>query len=104
MNTLKMPQKNRSWGLNQLQVTHKKVPIYSNPTAGQRCHVYILDQYLSKLPPLAKEKGSFYWQPLQTCPTKEGVPWFSATPCGKNWLGRVISDMFSEAGIFEKKN
>jgi len=41
------PAKNRSGGLAQLRVVHKKVPIYANPAAGERCHVYMLDKYLS---------------------------------------------------------
>ena len=81
---IKNSSKNRSGGLNHLQITHKKVPIYANVSAGERCHVHILDKYLRKLPPLAKEKGSFYWQPLQTLPSEEEAPWFAAIPCGKN--------------------
>ena len=60
--------KNRSGGLAQLHVVHKKVPIYANPAAGERCHVYMLDKYLSKLPAAAKERGCFYWQPLASVP------------------------------------
>ena len=41
--------KNRSGGLAQLHVVHKKVPICANPTAGEHCHVYLLDKYFSKL-------------------------------------------------------
>ena len=38
---------------------HKKVPIYAYTAAGERCHVYLLDKYLSKLLSAAKEKGWF---------------------------------------------
>ena len=38
----------------QLQVTHKVVPVYANPTAGEHCLVYL---YLSKLPKMAFEKA-----------------------------------------------
>jgi len=58
--------KNRSGGLAQLRVVHKKVPIYANPAAGERCHVYMLDKYLSKLPAATKEREAAFignhWQ------------------------------------------
>ena len=95
--------KNRSGGLAQLRVVHKKVPIYANPTAGERCHVYLLDKYLSKLPSVAKEKGWFYWQPLASTPADTKAPWFSAIPCGRNSLSKVVCEMFREAGSSEKK-
>ena len=64
-----------------MRVVHKKVPIYTNPTAGERCHVYLLDKYFSKLPVAAKEKGWFYWQPLASTPADTKAPWFAAIPC-----------------------
>ena len=95
--------KNRSGGLAQLRVVHKKVPIYANPGAGERCHVYLLDKYLSKLPSAAKEKGWFYWQPLPSVPADPKVPWFATIACGRNSLARVVSEMFREAGVSERK-
>lgn len=95
--------KNQSGRLAQLRVVHKKVPIYANPTAGERCHVYLLDKYLSKLPSAAKEKGWFYWQPLASTPAGTKAPWFAAIPCGRNSLSKVVCEMFREAGGSEKK-
>ena len=41
--------KNRSGGLRQINVENKIVPIYASPAAGERCLVFLLDLYLSKL-------------------------------------------------------
>ena len=94
--------KNRGGGLGQLRVEHKKVPIHSNSDAGERCHVYLLDLYISRLPPAVKEKDFFYCKPLQKF-TKSG-PWFSSIPCGKNTLSKMVSVMFREAGLEDKTN
>ena len=96
--------KNRSGGLAQLRVAHKKVPIYENPAARERCHVYLLDKYFRKQSPKAIEKGWFYCQPLQNVPADPNAPWFAAIPCGRNLLGRVVREIFQEAGIDEQKS
>ena len=57
--------KNRSGGLAQVHVENKCVEIYRNPEAGDRCHCRVLDLYISKLPPEAKEKDLFYVRPME---------------------------------------
>ena len=42
--------KNRGGGLGQLTLEHKKVPICASPSSGERCHVALLDKYISLLP------------------------------------------------------
>ena len=42
--------RNRPGGLAQLRLENKTVPIYVNLDAGERCHVSLLDKYISKLP------------------------------------------------------
>jgi len=76
-----------------------KVPIYANPAAGERCHVYMLDKYLSKLPAAAEER-LLLLATIGKCPCQS---WFTAIPVGKNSFGKV-SEMFGEAGIKEKTN
>jgi len=61
----------------------------------------VLDKYLSKLPAAAKERGCFYWQPLASVPASPKTPWFMLFQL--NSLGKVISEMFREAGIKESK-
>ena len=63
--------KNRSGGLNQLRPENKTVPVLACTEAGVRCHVCILDKYLSKLPPIAYEKDWFYMKPPGTYVTTD---------------------------------
>ena len=75
------------------------MPIYSNTSTGDRCHVRILDTYISKLPSEVKEKDFFYARPLPSIPTDSAKPWFAPLPVGKNTLNTMLKDMCSEAGI-----
>ena len=43
--------KNTNGSFKQIHLKRKVVPIYACPDAGERCPVYILDKYISKLPP-----------------------------------------------------
>ena len=74
--------KNRSGGLWQLRVENKVVPIYAVEELGVRCHVRILDEYISKLPPRAFEMDCFYMKPLTI--GEQSKPWYAAQPCGEN--------------------
>ena len=47
----------------------------------ERCHVRILDKYLSLLPEGAKTKGAFYLTPLPFT-AEPGKPWYTITPVG----------------------
>ena len=93
--------KNRGGGLGQLSLEHKRVPVYASVTGESKCHVRLLDKYISKLPTSAKQRDCFYLQPLSQA--SEDKPWFSVQPCGKNYLAKMVPSMFSEAGIEEKK-
>ena len=90
--------KNRQGGLKQLRVENKSVSILATPEAGNKCHVHILDLYLSKLPPIAKDKDLFYLRPLHTVPKNPAAPWYMASPVGKNVLGDM-KNICKEAGI-----
>ena len=96
--------KNCAGGLAQLRLEHKTVPIYSVPSAGERCHVRLLDLYLSKLSANAKEKDNFYCQPaVLSNMSSNYVPWYTSIPCGKNYLAKMVPEVFKEAGVEEKK-
>ena len=69
------------------------------PSAGEKCHVHLLDLYLSKLSANAKEKDNFYCQPMQS----HGTNWYWTIPCGKNYLSKMVSEMFIEADVQERK-
>ena len=68
--------KNKQGGLRQMRVDHKVVTIVSNPAMNERCSVFILDCYISKLAEEAKRKDLFYCRPL-TNVTKGSVSWYS---------------------------
>ena len=46
-----------------MRVKNKSVPIMAVPSAGTRCHAFILDTYLGKFSPEALEQDNFYVQP-----------------------------------------
>ena len=58
--------KNRSGGLQDFKVPNKSVTSYAS--GGDRCHVYLLDLYLSKLPVDAFLEDILYMRPLATIP------------------------------------
>lgn len=89
--------KNRNGGFYQLGVENKCVPIYRNREAGERCLVYLLDLYISKILDKAKEADLFYCRPLQMF--AESNCWYSRKPRGKHTLNNMVKTMCSEAGI-----
>ncbi len=68
--------KNRAGGL---------VFIAAVPEAGERCHCYLLDLYISKLPRKAIETDLFYVRPLENFQLKSQT-WYTCVPVGKNKL------------------
>ena len=94
--------KNRKGGLQELKLEHKTVPVMADPEAGVRCHVYLLDLYIRKLPSEAIMKDLFYCRPLQKT-SSELQPWYSAVPIGRNMLNQMVALMCETAGISGKK-
>ena len=74
--------------------------LMASPAVGNHSHVHLLDKYLSKLHPKARELECFYMQPLAASvvsdPTKN---WFSAQPCVENKLSSIMKNMFKMVGI-----
>ena len=91
--------KNRSGGLKQMRVKNKVVPIVAVPESGDRCHVYVLDLYMQKLPAEAITRDNFYVQPCSRIPSDPTQPWFTANPVGKNSLSKMVKEMCIKAGI-----
>ena len=94
--------KNRAGGFNQLNVPNKVVHQYQDTSAGERCHVYILDTYLAKLPPNVEELDIFYFRPNH-CSGDDSV-WFTSVPIGKNMLSKMLKTMCFEAGVEGNKS
>ena len=91
--------KNQSGGFAQLSVEHKVVPVYASTAGPERCHIQILDLYLSKLPTEAIQANNFYVRPLRCVPKIASKPWFSAVPVGRNTLTSMFREMCAEAGV-----
>lgn len=64
--------KNRPGGLKQLRSEHKVVTITA--VGGNRCPVFLLDTYISKLPTQAKEMDLFYCHPRPPVPNSALEP------------------------------
>ena len=97
--------KNRSGRLSERSIANKRVPIISTyEQVGKRCHVYLLDMYISKMPMEAKESDYFYLRPLEYTPSDPSAPWFYDSPVGEHKLGGMVKDMFTEIGLSGKSN
>ena len=96
--------KNRKGTFTEKHVPTKVVPIYESKEARERCHVRVLDVYLSKLPKQAFEKDIFYLRPLEAVPDEEGKPWFQNVPVGRNVLSKMVEQMCKVAGIEKRSN
>ena len=82
-----------------MRLEKKCVPIFEQKDVSERCHVRLLDLYMSKLPKDAIEEDIFYACPLPVAPSDPSKPWFYAKPVGKNMLNSALKDMCAEAGI-----
>ena len=78
---------------NRLRVNSKAVKLLADPEAGTKCHVYVLDLYLSKLPPQAFTDDNFYVKPVSVLPEDRKLPWFLSVPVGINSLAKIVKDL-----------
>lgn len=88
--------KNRQGGFGMLNKQNKVVKQYENANPD-RCHVRILDKYLSLLPEGGKANDIFYLTPLPSKPADPGKPWYTNTPVGRNRLNLMMKEMCKEA-------
>ena len=91
--------KTNSGTFKKLHTKSKVVPVFACPEVGERCPVYLLDLYLSKLPTEAFEQDIFYLRPLENIPSDPEKPWYSSVPVGKNTLERKLAVICDRAGI-----
>ena len=91
--------KNRPGGRHQLNLQNKTVVQYARPELGDRCHVYLLELYISKLPVSALQKDTFYMKPRPCIPDSAGDPWYTESPIGHNTLARFLKKIFEGAKI-----
>ena len=82
--------KNRQGNFSSLNLQNKIVRQHQNTTNPERCHVQILDKYLSKIPKEAQAKDVFYLTPVLNKPKDPLKPWYTATPVGRNRLNAML--------------
>ena len=90
--------KNRPGGRHQLNLDNKTVVQYATGT-GERCHVYLLHLYFSKLPESAFQRDIFYMKPKVKFPVAAADSWYTNQPVGHNALERFLKDILKDAGI-----
>ena len=93
--------KNRAGGLKQLNQDNKTVHQYESENL-ERCHVLLLDKYISKLPEEAKKKDLFYLRPKPHKPKDPLAPWYMAIPVGRHTLSDMMKQMSTEAQLDQK--
>ena len=91
--------KNRPGGRHQLNLNNKTVVQYAQPQLGDRCHVFLLELYISKLPVSALEHNLFYMKPRARIPDSASDPWYTAQPMGHNTLDKYLKNILRGAGI-----
>ena len=94
--------KNRGGELGQLRLEHKKVPVYSCPSAGERCHVRLLDMCISHLY-LLLQKSKIYSTASHCQILPRPVYGIVVDLVGKIRSLKMVPEMFMEAGIEERK-
>ena len=69
---------NGSGGVAQMKIENKVVPSYAstNTENKERCHVYLLDLYMEKVPKDALSKDAFYLRPVAKVSDTLGSPAF----------------------------
>lgn len=87
-----------------MRLEHKTVSIVADSDAGTRCHVHLLDLYISKVPKEAIETDIFYYRPVQSVPVDPKKPWYTAVLIGRNMLNKMVSSMCEEAGVTGEKS
>ncbi len=91
--------KNRPGGRHQLNLENKTVVQYARPEVGERCHVYLLQLYLSKLPEATFQRDVFYMKPRSRIPDSACDPWYTEIPIGHNTLNKYLKQILAEANI-----
>ena len=95
--------KHRPEGRKPLNLDNKTVRQYAQHELGNRCHVYLLKLYISKLAPAAIY--IFYCNPLVMVPDNDSKPWYTAVPIGHNKLNQKLKDIFSKTHLnIDKKS
>lgn len=72
---------------------------FAKPQLGDRCHVFLLELYMSKLPDSALQTDTFYMRPKDRIPDSPGDSWYTNSPLGHNTLGKFLKEILREGNI-----
>lgn len=87
-------QKTRNGGLYERNIEPKVIDRYE--TGNPHNIVKVFKCYIAHRPTSGKNIGNFYLQPLET--PRQDI-WFKDQAVGENKIGKMIKDLFEEAGI-----
>lgn len=73
-----------------MKIENKVVPSFASTDAEnkERCHVYLLNLYMEKVPKEALSKDAFYVCPVAKVSDAAGSLWFTSVPVGKTCCRR----------------
>ena len=92
--------KNRNGGVEDYKMESKCVTIVASEGGGNRDHVFILDTYLSKIPPeMVANNERFYLRPMQHVAGYEGASWYYRQNIGQHKIQTMVKKMFEAAEI-----
>lgn len=78
---------------------NKTVVQYARQLAGERCHVNLLQLYLSKLPESAFQRDIFYMRRRPAIPDSPTTPWYTNSPLGHNNLDKFLKEILTEVNL-----
>ena len=91
--------KNHPGSSHQLNQDNKVATQFAKPELEDKCHVYLLEVYLSKLPDSAVQRDIFYMKAKNHIPDSPGDPWYTDVPVGHNTLSKFLKEILKEGGI-----
>ena len=93
--------RNHPGGTHQLNENNKVVTQFAKPELGDKCHVFLLELYLSKLPDRAFQGDIFYIKPKPRVPDSPADPWFMNIAIGHNTLSSMLKEIVKAGGLDE---
>ena len=91
--------KNHPGGSHQLNENNKVVTQFAKPELGDKCHVFLLELYLSKLPNSAFQGDVFYMNPKPCVLYSPANPWYMNIAVGHNTLSSMLKEIVKAGNL-----
>jgi len=91
--------KNRPGGSHQLNENNKIVTQFGKPELGDKCHVFSLELYLSKLPNSAFQNDVFYMEPKPSVSDSLADPWYMNLAIGHNTPSGMLKEIMKAGNL-----